>query len=272
VKLRWRDDFRERDELRQDYQLAPGAQVEVSGINGQLQIETALTDVAEVAVIRYARNGAALQARRIVIEYSAESLRLRVERTGEQDGLRDVEVIERVTLRLPLQVKLDVSRISGPVSISDIGGALNISRVSGPVKIGRVGGPVCANGISGSLSIGDVEDRVEISKISGPIRLKQAVKHLSVSDVSGGISATIARMDKRGVSVEGISGPVALSFKDALDADLSAERIGGGLRLRVPDVTYEGEPKRTAVKARIGAGGSPILISRISGSVRLSRA
>ena len=41
-----------RDEIRQSYELAPGARVEVAGINGAVKIETADTKTAEIYIER----------------------------------------------------------------------------------------------------------------------------------------------------------------------------------------------------------------------------
>src|SRR2546423_14238455 len=52
-KKRWSDDdddFTERDNFDQNYQLAPGAQVRVSGINGSVTGETSNTTTAEVHI------------------------------------------------------------------------------------------------------------------------------------------------------------------------------------------------------------------------------
>ena len=49
-------DFSERDEVNQTYELAAGARVEVSGINGAVDIETASGSTAEVHIVRSARS------------------------------------------------------------------------------------------------------------------------------------------------------------------------------------------------------------------------
>src|SRR5918911_1243371 len=48
--------FSERDEFNQTYTLAAGARVEVRGINGTVEIETASGATAEVHIVRSARN------------------------------------------------------------------------------------------------------------------------------------------------------------------------------------------------------------------------
>ena len=59
-------DLSERDEINQTIELASGARVEVSGINGTVDIETGNTGVAEVHIVRSANNRADLDFHKIV--------------------------------------------------------------------------------------------------------------------------------------------------------------------------------------------------------------
>ena len=54
------DAFKERDEINRTYQLAPGAQVEVSSIRGPVEIVNTDSATAEVQIIRTARTRADL--------------------------------------------------------------------------------------------------------------------------------------------------------------------------------------------------------------------
>jgi hypothetical protein len=56
-----------------------------------------------------------------------------------------------------------------------------------------------------------------------------------------------------------------------VNADFNAENISGQVYLNVPNVSRESEEKSTTVRARIGAGGTPITISSVSGNIRLTR-
>src|SRR5215210_2570154 len=63
-----------REEIRQNYQLSPGANVEVRGINGPVQIETSDTTTAEVYILRTAANQTDLETRKITVTATATSL------------------------------------------------------------------------------------------------------------------------------------------------------------------------------------------------------
>ena len=65
-----------RQEIRQTYELAPGARVEISGLNGAVKIETSDTKTAEIYIERTASSQEALDHRKITIEADANSLRI----------------------------------------------------------------------------------------------------------------------------------------------------------------------------------------------------
>ena len=70
-------DLPERDEINQTIELSNGAHVEVSGINGTVEIETASTNTAEVHIVRSANNRADLEYHKIVIEQAPNRLVVR---------------------------------------------------------------------------------------------------------------------------------------------------------------------------------------------------
>jgi len=68
-----------------------------------------------------------------------------------------------------------------------------------------------------------------------------------------------------------VSGSVEIGFNSDINADFNAEDVSGQVYLDVPNVTRYSEAKSPNVRARIGAGGTPITISSVSGNIRLTR-
>src|SRR5689334_11466089 len=69
--------FSEHDEFNQSYTLAAGARVEVRGINGTVDIETANGSTAEVHIVRSARSRDDLNYHKIIVEQTANGLVVR---------------------------------------------------------------------------------------------------------------------------------------------------------------------------------------------------
>src|SRR5215467_14518332 len=87
------DELRERDEMNQTYELAPGATIEVSGINGPVEIDTASSASAVVHIIRSANTQEDLTHHRVLVEHSSSSLVVH----GEEDHSR-AKVLQHVML------------------------------------------------------------------------------------------------------------------------------------------------------------------------------
>jgi hypothetical protein len=234
-------EFTERDEFRQTYTLAPGAAVRVSGINGSIDVETGAGSGAEVHVVRTARNKADLDYNKIIIEQPGGGLVVRGERDDEKkEGWREAnrnnrQVRQRITLRIPRNVDFT------------------------------------ASGINGRATVGELEGPVRLSGINGRVDVAQASGYTDISGINGSVTMLIAQLSERGIRVSGVNGRVELKFADTLNADLSVSGINGAVQTDgLPNVTVQGRISRQNFNARIGAGGAPINVSGVNGSVKLA--
>jgi len=230
------EDFQEKDEFHQSYQLAPSAKVEVRGINGTVDIETGAGATAEVNVVRSARNREDLDYRKVIVEQTATSLVVRGENDRERSGTgRNREVRQRVLLRLPRMVDLGVS------------------------------------GVNGRVGVGEIDGPVRLSGINGKVEVAQAMGYSDISGINGRVKVTITQLGERGIHVSGVNGGVELLFAEDLNADLDVTGINGSVNPAVGNVTILGKIDRQNFHAKIGGGGSPIKVSGINGHVKLSR-
>ena len=89
--------------------------------------------------------------------------------------------------------------------------------------------------------------------------------------MSGTLNAALVNLSPEGIQIKSVSGSVEIAFKSEVNADFSAEHISGEVYLDVPNVTRDTEVKSPNVRARLGAGGTPITITSVSGNIRLTR-
>ena len=264
-------DFNERDEFNQTYQLAPGARVEVSSISGSVKISNSETGTAEVQIIRTARTRADLEYYKIEVQQTGNSLVVRGGIHEPDERRNNIQVNHQVILKLPRRIDLSVSSISGSVRVGDVDGPVQASSISGSANIGNVAGKLRLNSVSGSVEVGNVGADARVNSVSGNVGLGQVNDSLDVSSVSGGVKATLISLSPRGIHIKSVSGSVEIGFMSDVNADFNAENISGQVYLNVPNVSRESEEKSTTVRARIGAGGTPITISSVSGNIRLTR-
>lgn len=230
------EDWPERDEFRQSYTLAPGAQVRVSGINGAVDVETWAGSTADVYVVRSARTREDLDYHKVIVEQTAGGL---VVRGAKDDQGRDHDregshsVRQRVTLRLPRNIDFT------------------------------------ASGVNGRTTIGEIDGPVKLSGINGRVEVAQARGYTDLSGINGAVVATISQLGERGIRVSGVNGRVELRFAGAVNADVSVSGINGSVAADLPNATLQGNASRSSFTGRVGSGGAPINVSGVNGSVHL---
>jgi DUF4097 and DUF4098 domain-containing protein YvlB len=266
-----RADFQERDEFNQTYKLAPGTRVEVSSIRGRVEIVNGDTTTAEVHIVRTARTRADLEYHKIEVQQTGNRLVVRGLQEPEQRQRENIQVNHQVILKLPRSVDLSVSSVSGSLKVGDVDGETHVSSISGSANIGNVGGKLQVSSISGKLNVGNVGAEARVTSISGNLHLGQVNGALDVSSVSGALNATLVSLSPQGININSVSGSIQIAFKSEVNADFSAKNVTGEVYFDVPNVIRDSEAKSPNVRARIGAGGTPITISSVSGNIRLTR-
>jgi hypothetical protein len=225
--------------------LDPGARVEVSGINGPVDIMTTDGVVAEIHVENNASDARDLDSHRITIDRASDHLVVRGENKsgGGLGFLRWLlgrgggSVRQRVTLKVPRRVD------------------------------------VVARGINGALRVGVLEGAARVSGINGEVTVARAAGHAEFSGVNGNVTFAVARLEDEGVRVSGVNGNIELRLDEDANADVRVGGLSGKVDYDLKNVTVEdGGGNRSKFVARIGAGGAPIRMSGISGNIHLAGA
>jgi DUF4097 and DUF4098 domain-containing protein YvlB len=226
-----------REEVRQKYELAPGARVEIGGINGAVKIETSETQTAEVYIERTASSDEALKRRQIKIEADANRLRINGE-TTEHNFFAKIfgsKASERVTLKLPRQISL------------------------------------AAKGVNGAFVVGELDGEIEISGINGKVHVEKAAGSATLKGINGNVVFGMTRIEADGITLSGINGNIELQLPADLNADFDASGMNGRVIADMPNVSID-KGKRGRYWARIGSGGCGITAKGINGNIRLTSA
>ncbi len=225
-----------RQEIRETYQLSPGARVELSGLNGAVKIETSDSKTAEVFIERTASSQEAMDRRKITVEADADSLTIRGEKVNNGFFSRFIgsSAAERTTLKLPREVTLYAKGVNGAFVTSDINGAVEVSGINGRVQIGSAVGRATFSGINGNMVVG------------------------------------LKKIDQDGVTLKGINGNIELQLGSDVNADFEARGMNGRVVTDLPNVSIE-KSKHSRYSARIGTGGAGISAKGINGNIRFTR-
>ena len=225
-----------REEIRQSYELTPGASVEIANINGSIKIETSDSKTAEVLIERRAVSHEALTRRKIIVEADAHNLRIHGEKgdVGFFERLFGRKPSERITLKLPRQIALHAKGVNGALIAGDIDGPIDVRGVNGKVQISSFSGAGEFKGINGNISVG------------------------------------VKQVGSQGMELGGINGNIELQLVDKLDADIDIHGINGSVIEDLSDVTLD-RTRQGKYTGRIGNGGSPIYAKGINGNIRFTR-
>ena len=226
-----------RQEIRQSYELSPGARVEIVGLNGAVKIETSVTKTAEVFIERTASCQEAMDRRKVTIEADANSLRIRGEKSDDAGFFSRLfgSSNERTTLKLPRQIALSAKGVNGSFITGDIDGAVEVTGVNGRVQVGSAVGTALFKGINGNMVVG------------------------------------LKSIGQEGVTLSGINGNIELKLGADVNADFDARGMNGRVISELPNVAIDKE-KRGRFWARIGTGGAGITAKGINGNIRFTRA
>jgi hypothetical protein len=225
-----------REEIRKTYELAPGARVEVTGINGWVKIETSDSKTADVYIERTGESQEVLNRRKITIENTSGSLTIHGDKgdAGLLSRMFGSNPTEHVTLRVPRQISLVTQGVNGSVTSGEIDGSVKVEGINGRVEIAQASGSANLNGINGNISVG----------------LKQ--------------------LGKNGIDISGVNGNIELRLGDGINAELDAHGMNGIVTSDLPNVVVNRKTYGN-YHAQIGSGGNSISASGINGNIRLTR-
>ena len=225
-----------RDEIRKTYELAAGARVQVEGINGSVKIETSDTRTAEIYIERTAKSAEAMQRRKIVIENTENSLKIRGEKgdTGIISRFFGSTPHEKVTLKLPRQIAL------------------------------------VTQGVNGSVTVGEIDGPVEVHGVNGKVEIAQATGSAEFHGINGNVSVALTRLEKEAVSLNGVNGNIELRLAEGVNVELEAHGMNGRVSSDLPDFVLD-EQRHGNYRAHVGTGGNAISANGINGNIRLSR-
>jgi len=223
-------DFPVREELNRKFQFTRFGNVEVSGVAGDVRIETHHGNTVDVYVVRSAETQSELDCYETVIENTPDRLTIR-HKQSEQGRCNSIRARQRVRLRVPSGVH---------VSLKTIGGAVDVGRIEGVLRL---------QGIAGHATAADVRE----ARIEG---------------LAQGLTMSIAQPTSRGIRVSGVMGQVDLDLPRDLNADLSVSSLIN-IDDKTPGITITKVNAGSGL-TRFGAGGPPISISGIVGGVRIN--
>jgi len=126
-----------------------------------------------------------------------------------------------------------------------------------------------AASVNGDITIQSIRGEVRASTVNGSIRCRELAGATDVNTVNGGIN-----LDQRALPAGGqlkartVNGSIEVRLPASTEGSLSASTVNGSIRsdLKLAHVTRQ---KRNKLEARMGDGGSEVLLSTVNGAIRI---
>ena len=228
----------ETAEWKKSYSLQPGGRVEISNVNGKIDVEPSAGNTVEVVAVKAAR-GASQEAAR--------------------QALERIEIIDSAS---PSAVRIETKfpRTSGLFNHG--GGAKDTpSRCRRRSRRGsRVNGGIGLVGLNGRVTAETTNGGIHGREIGGPIE---------ASTTNGGVDVELTQVSEPGVKLECTNGGIKLRLPSDAKATISASVTNGGIE--ADGLSLErGESSRRRLDARLNGGGPTIRIEGTNGGIRIN--
>jgi hypothetical protein len=201
--------------------------------------------------------------------------RLHVEQRGE-GGLGwlfgSVHRKVAVTLSVPPEVRADLVTVSAPVLASGIRGRVKVKTVSGDVTLADLHDVVDVKTVSGDVDARGITADLKAKTVSGDLTVVDGTcRWVDANSVSGDVLLDLDP-DPAGVyTFKTVSGDVALQTRGEPNLLVEASSVSGRLVSDLGIAWEDDRPGRRRVRERIGEGGARLVVTTVSGELRILR-
>ncbi|MGB2718108.1 MAG: DUF4097 family beta strand repeat-containing protein [Vicinamibacterales bacterium] len=237
-------DFRSQEtaEWRKTYDLQPGGRVEISNVNGKIDVTPSTGNTVEVVAVKVAK---------------AASPEAAKERLGR------IDIVETVTAST---VKLETKLARGGGGLFNMGGTEVRYTVKVPasaeVRLSNVNGGIETSGLSGRASLETTNGGIRAHDVAGPIE---------ATTTNGGVDVDLARVAEPGVKLECTNGGIKLRLPADAKGTVFASVTNGGIGLTpIEGMTVDTtESTRRRLEARLNGGGPSIRLEGTNGGIQI---
>jgi DUF4097 and DUF4098 domain-containing protein YvlB len=222
-----------RETFDQSYPLVAGGRVALSNVNGSVRVNVWDQNTVHVRAVKEAESKGDLEALRIEVEHSANSVDIKTHYPHGDHGHLSVEY----TLTVPKGATLDSFRlVNGGLTVAGLGGEVTAKLVNGVAKLTGLAGNVNVHTVNGGVN-------VELEKLGAGQR----------------------------VELETVNGAIELRLAPTVAADARAETVNGHLSNEFGVPVNKHKYVGADMTGSIGSGGGELRLETVNGSIRVGK-
>lgn len=280
------------------FPLAKDGKVQISNISGDIEVRSWGEGQVKIKAIKVSKASSLSQAKenagKVAIEVTTEGNVLRIEtkypKSGKFWGGESVNVSVDYWLWIPEKAGLKVKNISGDIDVEGTAGMLDLTAVSGDVSLRKASGRAESTTISGDLEVSGIAGDVFLKSVSGDITADRIKGSIEAETVSGDIELTEVS-EAAAVRVKALSGEVVYRGNINPAGNYSLKSHSGNVELYLPansafdfvaetfsgGITTDFEIKVTGkispkeMSGVVNGGGATVKLSSFSGDIRLKK-
>jgi bifunctional DNA-binding transcriptional regulator/antitoxin component of YhaV-PrlF toxin-antitoxin module len=231
---------KESAEWRKTYQLQPGGRVEISNVNGKIDVTPSADNTVEVVATKIATGATPEAAKGALdrIEIREESTTpelIRIEtKVARMTGLFHGSSQVQYVVRVPPTAEVRFTTVNGGIELAGLNGRINAETTNGGIRARGVGGPIEA------------------------------------STTNGGVEVELTEVKEPGVKLECTNGGIRLRLPSDAKANVSANISNGGIEvLQGMPLEQLSQESRRRLEARLNGGGPSIRLSGVNGGIHI---
>jgi DUF4097 and DUF4098 domain-containing protein YvlB len=277
--------------------LAADGNVYLRNISGDIEVWVSKDNTVRIDALKVSRASTQAKAREnaqlVTIEITKEGSTLRIEtkyperRRSWGDDSLNVSVSYK--LWIPGKASLEVSSVSGDVTIDPLGGKCSVNSISGDVEVRGAAG-IDVDLTSGELVVKDIAGDAYLKTISGDIRAEKIRGSVESETVNGDIDlldvSEAGRVEGKTISgdityrgdirpqgqyrLKAHSGDIEMIIPADSGFDFEATTFSGSIDTDF-EIKVMGKISQKEIKGTAGKGGATVRLTTFSGNVDLRK-
>jgi hypothetical protein len=232
---------KETAEWRKTYELRPGGRLEISNINGKIDVEPSVGNAVEIVAEKSARAGSTDAAKEALV-------RIEIKETVSPTDVRIETKVQRQAGGLFSRAEQQVHYLVKVPALLEV----RFSTVNGGIEL---------TGLKGRITAETTNGRIKAHDVSGSIE---------ATTTNGGVEVELAQVADSGVKLGCTNGGIELTLPSDARATISARVTNGGIDTDGVKIETLGESNRRRLDGRMNGGGPRIDIEGTNGGIRIA--
>lgn len=214
------------------YPLSPGGNFLLTNVNGSVEVRGWDRNEVYVRAVKHSRGGST-DVSRVKVEVNAAPGSVAV--VTRYPETESVDVTVEYSIRVPSRLRLT-----------------NIQTVNGDIRVR------------------DLETGGELRTVNGDLEMLNGAGRVGARTTNGNVRLELAHLGEGSepIRVETVNGSVALEVPASVGAEVHAQSLNGDFQSDLP-LEVETSTGRAEVRARLGAGGAPLVLRTVNGGIRI---